>query len=215
MKTSNHDPAGLAGRLREATADAHTAAERTAFVKHLFKGTLPREGYVAFLRSLHPVYEALEQGMAVNRHDDVVGMIYDPSLNRTAALEKDLEFFAGPSWREMKVTPAARAYAAHLGELATAAPRGLVAHAYVRYLGDLSGGQLMGKRVATTYDAGTAGTNFYAFTDVADVDARKNAYRGALTALPLDADGQDLVVTEAIVGFEFARRMFEELDVKV
>jgi heme oxygenase len=69
----------------------------------------------------------------------------------------------------------------------------------------------MGRRVATTYGAGEAGTNFYAFRDVQDVDARKHRYRAMLSALPLDAAQQDLVVEEAMTGFDFARRMFETL----
>jgi heme oxygenase (biliverdin-producing, ferredoxin) len=202
----------LAVRLREATAAAHTAAERTAFVRHLFRGTLPREGYVAFLRALHPVYQALEAGLASTTADPAVRMAYDPALNRLAPLEQDLAWFAGPEWRALPVVAPAEAYAAHLRMLAATAPAGLTAHAYVRYLGDLSGGQMIGKRVAATYDAGDAGTNFYAFREVPDVDARKHQYRAMLAGLPLDAAGQELVVREAITGFDYARQMFETLD---
>ena len=203
---------GLAERLREATGAAHTAAERTAYVKHLFKGTLPRDGYVGLIRALHPVYVALEAAMGAQKDDAVVGMVYDPTLNRAASLEQDLEFFAGKDWRSIPVVKAASDYAAHLTDLGTRMPRGLVAHAYVRYLGDLSGGQMMGRSVAKTYEAGEAGTNFYNFREVSDVNGRKNTYRAALTALPLSAKEQDEVVQEAIVGFDYAKRMFEDLD---
>lgn len=205
-------PAGLAGRLRDATGVAHTAAERSAFVKHLFKGTLPRDGYVGLLRALQPVYVALEAAMGAHKDDAVVGMVYDPALNRAASLEQDLEFFAGRDWRSIPVVKSASDYAAHLTGLGGRMPRGLVAHAYVRYLGDLSGGQMMGRSVAKTYDAGEAGTNFYNFKDVADMNGRKNAYRAVLSALPLTPKEQDEVVQEAITGFDYARRMFEDLD---
>ena len=205
-------PDGLAGRLREATGAAHTAAERTAFVKHLFKGTLLRDGYVGLIRALHPVYVALEAAMGAHKDDAVVGMVYDPTLNRAASLEQDLEFFAGKNWRSIPVVKSASDYADHLTALGKTMPRGLVAHAYVRYLGDLSGGQMMGRSVAKTYEAGEAGTNFYNFKDVADVNGRKNAYRAALTALPLSQKEQDEVVNEAIAGFDYAKRMFEDLD---
>ena len=78
-------PEGLAGRLREATGAAHTAAERTAFVKHLFKGTLPREGYVGLIRALYPVYVALEAAMGANKDDAAVGMVRHEALFRQAA----------------------------------------------------------------------------------------------------------------------------------
>ena len=205
-------PDGLVGRLREATGAAHTAAERTAFVKHLFKGTLPREGYVGLIRALHPVYVALEAAMGEHKDDAVVGMVYDPALNRAESLEQDLEFFGGKDWKSIPVVKAASDYAAHLTSLGKSMPRGLVAHAYVRYLGDLSGGQMMGRSVAKTYEAGEAGTNFYSFKNVADVNGRKNTYRAALTALPLTPKEQDDVVGEAIAGFDYAKRMFEDLD---
>ena len=205
-------PAGLAGRLRDATGAAHTAAERTAFVKHLFKGTLPRDGYVGFIRALHPVYVALEAAMAAHQHDAAVGMVYDPGLDRAASLEQDLEFCAGKDWRAIPVVKAASEYADHLTGLGTRMPRGLVAHAYVRYLGDLSGGQMMGRSVAKVYQAGEAGTNFYNFKGISDLNGRKNTYRAALTALPLSAKEQDEVVQEAIAGFDYAKRMFEDLD---
>ena len=44
------------------------------------------------------------------------------------------------------------------------------------------------------------------------MNARKNAYRAALTALPLTPKEQDEVVSEAIAGFDYAKRMFEDLD---
>ncbi len=205
-------PATFAERLRDATATAHTAAERTSYVKHLFRGMLPRDAYVAFIRALHPVYVALEAGMAQHKDDKVVSMVYDPTLNRAAALEQDLQFFAGADWKQLPVVKSAADYAAHITALAKTNPRGLVAHAYVRYLGDLSGGQMMGRGVAKTYDVGEAGTNFYKFRDVTDLNGRKNTYRAALSALPLDARGQDDVVAEAIAGFEYARLIFEDLD---
>jgi heme oxygenase len=205
-------PAGLAERLRDATSTAHTNAERSAFVKHLFKGTLPRDGYVGLLRALHPVYAALEAAMGAHKGDAVVGMVYDPALNRTAALEQDLEFFAGKDWRAIPLIEAASAYAKHLTELGDKMPRALVAHAYVRYLGDLSGGQMMARSVAKTYEAGEAGTNFYAFRDVADLNARKHEYRAVLTALPVNAAEQDAIVQEAIRGFDYASKMFADLD---
>ena len=150
--------------------------------------------------------------MGAHKDDAVVGMVYDPALNRAASLEQDLEFFAGKDWRSIPVVKAASDYAAHLTDLGKRMPRGLVAHAYVRYLGDLSGGQMMGRSVAKTYEAGEAGTNFYNFKAVADVNGRKNTYRAALTALPLSAKEQDAVVQEAIAGFDYAKRMFEDLD---
>jgi heme oxygenase len=39
-----------------------------------------------------------------------------------------------------------------------------------------------------------------------------DTYRAALSALPLTPKEEDAVVGEAIVGFDYAKRMFEDLD---
>ena len=58
------------------------------------------------------------------------------------SLERDLDFLHGPAWRsQLGITAACQDYLYHLQHLSVADPERLVAHAYVRYLGDLSGGQ--------------------------------------------------------------------------
>lgn len=202
----------LALRLRDATQEAHTAAERTQFVRNLFKGTLPRDSYVQLIRSLHAVYATMEAGMRSHRDDPVVAAMHDAALERAPALERDLEALAGPAWRALPVVPSATEYAAHLAAISAQAPHLLVAHGYVRYLGDLSGGQMIGKRLQSMYGFGDDGTHFYRFEQVPDVDAKKHAFRGALDRLPLAGRAADDLVDEAKLGFDYARRIFEELD---
>ena len=64
-------------------------------------------------------------------------------------------------------------------------PAGFVAHHYTRYLGDLSGGQLVRKALQREYGLGEEGTAFYAFPGVA-VGAVKRRYREMLDAAPWD-----------------------------
>ncbi len=202
----------LSLRLRESTATAHQAAERTAFVRRMFKGTLPREGYAALLRSLHPVYTALESGLRSAAGNAAVAHIWDPALERAASLEEDLYFYAGPAWRNLPVTEPASRYANRLEQLVATDPSRLVAHAYVRYLGDLSGGQMIGRAIARHYNTGTQGIRFYQFDAVADADARKQGYRQSLDTLPLLPAEREAVVDEASRAFDFAREIFEALE---
>lgn len=202
----------LSARLREATAAAHQAAERTAFVRRLFTGTLPREGYAALLRALHPVYDALERGMRANLRFPAVAALHDPALERAGPLAEDLAWFAGPDWAARPVVAPARAYAVRLEGLARTRPELLCAHAYVRYLGDLSGGQMLARAVAKHYGATDAGARFYAFPETPDLGRRKDEYRAALDALPLPPADQDALVDEAIAGFDAARAIFEALE---
>jgi heme oxygenase len=61
-------------------------------------------------------------------------------------------------------------YIQHLQELSEAVdPSPLLAHAYVRYLGDLSGGQVIRRRVAKAYGLeadGGSGLRFYDFKEL-------------------------------------------------
>jgi hypothetical protein len=91
----------------------------------------------------------------------------------------------------------------------------LVAHAYTRYLGDLSGGQVL-KRVAIKAmglpDDG-AGTEFYEFHSIPNATTFKDDYRRRLDETAVDTATADRIVAEANLAFVLNMRVFEELDV--
>lgn len=65
-------------------------------------------------------------------------------------------------------------------DTATPGPAGLLAHAYVRYLGDLSGGQFLRRRIAKAYgldEEGEAGVEFY---DFGSLDGKRRGTMGDL-----------------------------------
>ena len=105
-------------------------------------------------------------------------------MSRTAALEADISFFLSvptSSWQSHPLhralldsfPPALQAYITRLEELSSSTdPSGLLAQAYVRYLGDLSGGQFIKRRISKAYalddekaasSGETPGTEFYQF----------------------------------------------------
>lgn len=206
--------AGLAERLRRETAALHHQVERTGVMHALLHRRVDRAAYARLLRSLHAIYAALEPALAARRTDPCVAKVFDPALCRADALAADLHTLHGPHWAgELAVAPAARHYAERVAELADADPPALVAHAYVRYLGDLSGGQALRQLVADTFalPAGE-GTRFYRFGTGAQTDALKRAFRAALDRLPADRAVQDTIVAEACRAFERHRQLFIELD---
>lgn len=201
----------LPQRLREATRALHAAAERSALMVALLSGRLPRPRYLMLLRSLHALYEALEAGLERLAPDPAIATLDASALRRAPALAADLQALHGPGWRTaLAPVPAAQAYAARLSALAATGSRTLVAHAYVRYLGDLNGGQLLRRRVAQGLAlSGDEGTQFYDFGGNAAV--LRDRLRGALGRLPLSPDEQDAVVAEACWAFDQHRQMFEEI----
>ena len=142
------DPS-LADRLRHETRSLHTAAERSAFMGALLRGQVDRAGYVALLRNLSAIYEALEPALARHAAHPLIAPVHAPALCRAAALAQDLAVLHGPHGvDELPLAPVTPLYVARLRTLDAEQPGLLLAHAYVRYLGDLSGGQML-RRVAS------------------------------------------------------------------
>jgi heme oxygenase len=111
------------------------------------------------------------------------------------------------------VLPETTAYAERIREVGTASSGGLLAHHYVRYLGDLSGGQILGRIVARVYELPDGlGTSAYHFAEIESPKRFKDAYRAAVDALPWSDAERARVVDEAVVAFQCNRAIFEALE---
>ena len=207
-------PVGLAERLRAETRDLHTAAERAGIMPALLRGQIDRHAYCVLLRNLHPIYAVLEPALLGHAAHAVVGPVVFPALFRQAVLADDLRALHGANWAdELPLQPAAAAYAQRLCEIDAAAPELLVAHAYVRSLGDLSGGQLLRRIVAKSLALGDdIGTRFYAFGSATDVASHLRAFRAALDALPIDDAAGNAIVAEARSAFERHAALFVQIE---
>lgn len=203
----------LAERLRTETRSHHALAERAGIMPALLRGRLERGPYVRLLANLHAVYQALEVGLTLQACHPLVGPVYFPELFRVPALEADLQVLAPDATLDGDgLCPATQTYVARLHHLTHHQPEGLVAHAYTRYLGDLSGGQMLGKIVARSLGlTGETGIGFYQFGTPAEVGWHLQAFRTGLNALPLDEAGSERVLAETTSAFERHIQLFEEL----
>jgi heme oxygenase len=203
----------LATKLREGTKKSHSMAENTGFVACFLKGTVEKTSYRKLVSNLYFVYSAMEEEMERQHNHSIVAKIYFPELNRKSALEQDLYYYYGSNWRE-QVAPSAAAeeYIARIREVSNTAPELLVAHSYTRYLGDLSGGQILKKIAQTAMNLDSDGTAFYEFKTISDEKAFKNSYRQAMNELPLDEAACDRIVQEANHAFGLNMKMFRELE---
>ncbi len=185
---------GFATLLRARTGTVHREAERTGFIADLIRGQAGRDGYALYLRSLVPVYDTLETALAAATSAALAPFAH-PGLHRGAALRADLAAIAGTGWAALPVLPEAQAYAR---DVAAAGAR-LLAHAYARYLGDLSGGQILKPVLARNLGFGPDALAFYDFPGLASIDAHKLAIRGALDLVdPADAEA---MAAEAVSAF--------------
>jgi heme oxygenase len=201
---------GLAARLKAETRSLHTLAERSGVMADLLHGRLSLAAYCALLRNLQAIYAALEAGLDGHPADR---RLWRPELRRLPALEQDLHDLHAGDWRaDTPLTPATRAYVARLGTLSNRAPGLLFAHAYLRYLGDLHGGQVLARLIQRQYGlAPDGGTAFYAFGEPAEVERLKDDFRAGLDALALAPADADAFVAEACEAFRLHQQLFDEL----
>ena len=197
----------LSALLREGSAAEHQDAEGSSFMTELLAGRVSREGYAVYLSCLRQVYAALEGAAAGLVADPIAGAVIDPRLERLAAIDADLEFWGG---YVEHASPATDAYVSRIQQ-ASAWGGTFVAHHYTRYLGDLSGGQAIGRLLAREFELDGAGVAFYAFPEVPKPKPYKDAYRERLDALPLDAAEQQRVLAEVKGVFGLNGALFSEL----
>lgn len=200
-------------QLRDATATAHRDAERAPYVHRLFRGHLPLGGVTDLTAQLWFVYVALESTGAGLRGDPVVAALARPELDRAPAIEADLAALVGPRWRDqVRALPATDRYVERIAACADD-PHRYVAHHYTRLLGDLSGGQMIGRTLERRYGEAIEGAlSFYDMSQLGDLDAYKDDYRAQLDRAPWSEQQRAQVVEEANVAFGCNAEMFTDLD---
>jgi heme oxygenase len=204
----------LSMAMRSGSLDEHRAAEGSAFMTELLAGRVGAAGYAAYLGRLWHPYAALEAAIRRRRDDRTVAAVYDPALERLTALEADLAFWSSRGGVPADPPKPTAAVAAYVDRVAHASAWGgfLVAHHYTRYLGDLSGGQVIGRILQRAFDLDGAGIAFYEFARVPRPKPYRDGYRARLDALELTAAERGSVVAEVRTAFRLNRALFAELE---
>ena len=199
--------------IKEGTKKSHSAAENTAFVKSFLRGVISKESYRTLVSDLYFVYSALEEDFKIFKNDPVLGALYLPELERVTALETDLRYYYGPIWRSIvEPSEACQRYVNRIHEVAKTEPELLIGHHYTRYLGDLSGGQILKGIAEKALNLNGEGLNFYEFGKIDDAKIYKEKYRSILDTLPLTESQQNAIITEANYAFRLNMYMFEQLE---
>lgn len=200
--------------IRTASHEQHTEAETSTFMSDLLGGRLGVDAYTRYTEQLWFVYRALEDGASALADDAVAGPFIQPELMRTAELERDLAHLRGADWREgLEPLPATAAYAARVAECARTWPAGYVAHHYTRYLGDLSGGQIIRDKAEKTWGLAHKGdgVRFYVFEAIPNPASFKRGYRELLDAVNVDDLEKQRIVDECKRAFALNTVVFREL----
>ncbi|KAF7298778.1 hypothetical protein MIND_00825400 [Mycena indigotica] len=228
----------LSDVLREGTKKAHEEVEVSPAASAMLKGELAKEEYVRFLMMLWHIYDTFERGLERHQNHPVLEPTYNPTLlARAPHLSADIAHLLGVTesqWKSHRIhaqltangtlPPALATYTARIQEIADSSdPSALLAHAYVRYLGDLSGGQTIQRALAKAYGLtmGGAGLSFYSFKElhsskpasIGEMKKIKDWFRAGMNKGAGDnMDVKAAVMEEASRVFEFTGTIFKEVD---
>lgn len=160
--------------------------------------------------NLLPIYRTLESKLAEHAHLPVLSEIVRPELDRTEALARDVVVLAARfPGTPLRILEESEVYRRRIEVVARDQPERLLAHAYVRYLGDLSGGQTLGRLLARAPGIGPEAVNFYAFRGLDDLARAKADYRRAIDRAGCRLITFDGVVEEAREAFRRNIALFE------
>jgi heme oxygenase len=140
--------------LRDLTAPKHKEIEDMPFTQYMMSGKITEEDYAKYLFQMIQVYGAIEEVASnLNILDDL------PDLPRYYCLKHDYEELVGTNI-EHSILPAAKEYADYIKGLND--PKKVLSHMYVRYMGDMAGGQMIKKLVPGS-------GSFYEFKNLRDL----------------------------------------------
>jgi heme oxygenase len=192
----------LSDMLRERTKRLHAVAERSGTIADILQKKCDRFGYALLLRNLLPAYERLEAELSARRAHPVLGVFAHRALRRSDRLRTDLQAIGGVDWeRSLPLLRSGISYAAAISEAAAGDGLRLVSHAYVRYLGDLSGGQVLKKLLGKSLSLPAAALTVYEFPDI-EAHVLKARLRDALDRAGRVTDDPHMLVIEAMTAFE-------------
>ena len=180
--------------IKELVWEEHRNAERQEFVKTLMSGTINKELYATYLFNQLQCYAELEKW---GNHN---GLFRDTTnLPRAEYLHRDYLKLWTDVGMPPEITESTKEYVEHIKTI-TDEPEKLYAHIYVRHMGDLSGGQMISKKVPVKryYDFGPNAIEYKRVVKET-INNYLNVY-------------EKNVVVEAKLCFNYATRLFKEMN---
>ena len=178
--------------IREATKEQHRNAEQQEFVKILMSGEIHPKLYATFLYNQSHCYGALEKWAGYQGLLDHL-----PSIARAEKLANDCQDLWVRITPQPEITDSTKRYIEHIDSIRRQ-PAKLFA-VYVRYLGDLYGGQMIKTK--------TPGANTCLEFD--NAKELIQAIRETINSY-MSTDTND-VIAEAKICFEYATELFKEM----
>lgn len=176
-------------KIKELTWEHHKNAERQEFAKLLISGNISPDLYATYLWNQHKKYDLLEALLIAN------GIIAElgADIRRKIKMEQDIAELWKHEFRP-DIVPSTEEYIGHMKNIMSDRDK-LIAHMYVFYMGDLSGGQMIKRKVPGE-------GRMYDFSEIGDVSEVKEKIRTMVT---------DDMADEAKYVFDSSTKLFQEL----
>jgi heme oxygenase len=175
--------------LRNYTNEKHRAAEATPFVQYMLHGNITADDYAVFLQQMELVYRNIEYFAEISH------LLHElPDIKRADYMREDLRELGYNVTEEP--LPSIKKWCERIVYLYYTDKSQILAHVYVRHMGDMYGGKIIAKKVPGSGKC-------YGFED-----------RPALIKA-LDAKLSTDIVDEALVAFDLAIEFFNELQEKL
>lgn len=162
--------------LKVLTQVKHEEIESMPFTQYMMSGNISKEDYAKYLFQMIEVYKALEEvACNLNVLDDMtdIARYYHISHDYTELVGNNIHY---------PILPATKEYCDYIHMIND--PKVIIAHMYVRYMGDMAGGQMIKKLVPGS-------GSFYDFKNLRDL---MMTFRSKLS---------DDMAEEAIMAFNF------------
>lgn len=178
--------------LRDYTNDKHRAVESHPFVQMMINGELTKKQHAMFLQQMYYVYRDIEY------YGEMAGLFHDMrSIKRKDAIKEDIIELGYPLLNSDEIFPSTQAYRNHILDLYYGKKGDqILAHVYVRHMGDLYGGKMIARKVPGSGKA-------YQFDD------RPGLIKALDAKLTMD------ILDEALLAFDMSEAMFEDMLNKV
>ena len=173
--------------LKELTKEQHQNAERQNFASTLMSGNISKISYLKYITNQFHCYSALENHSLFNLPDDRLKrskkILEDVNELKDELNKKNVDL-------ERMITQSTKDYIQHVSKISR--EEDYLAHIYVRYLGDLRGGQMISKKVPGK-------GKYYQFEN--NIELANSIYKVI----------NDDMAEEAKIVFDFATKLFIEM----
>lgn len=204
-------------KIKKISWEDHQKASSSAFINKLTSGKITKNIFGIFVAQQYFIYQQLEETSKNLTNYPKIAQFLDPALLRTQALTADMKFFTETTstdfFKDYVPLDATQRYVQRIKDVEKLAPISFVAHHYLRYMGDLAGGQALRAIAKREYNfSDEQGLQFYNYKDIVKSKTYRDNYRNKLNTTAWEETEENQIVAEILLVYKLNTMVFEQLD---